>query len=280
MLASYLDLGEERDGVLHFKKSDLQKLPQNILTWGFFTVDGQKMSKTIGNVIEPIEYSRQYSKELLQLYMLSAFPIGNDGDYDRADAVKTYNAKLANNLWNLVNRVVVLALKLSENPGVLDTWLKNIQLEAEWYEAPSFGNMDEQVKAEHLNMSKNAFLSYAKFFALKMGEYDLKASLDISFQFLDTLNKFADEMQPWNLIKEDTQATREVLYTLAEWLRTVGLCLYAFFPEKMTEMFAKLWLDLYDKMLEWGRLQELLEKEEDFKITEKWEALFKRFDIA
>lgn len=47
--------------------------------------------------------------------MLSAFPIGNDGDYDRADAIKLYNAKLANNLGNLVNRVVVLALKLSEN---------------------------------------------------------------------------------------------------------------------------------------------------------------------
>jgi len=68
--------------------------------------------------------------------MLSAFPVGNDGDYDRADAIKTYNAKLANNLGNLVNRVVVLSLKLSENTGVLDTGLKNTQIEAESYEAP------------------------------------------------------------------------------------------------------------------------------------------------
>jgi methionyl-tRNA synthetase len=72
------------------------------------------MSKSLGNVIEPVSYSKEYSKELLILYMLSAFPIGNDGDYDHQDAIKTFNAKLANNLGNLVNRVVVLSLKLQE----------------------------------------------------------------------------------------------------------------------------------------------------------------------
>jgi len=77
------------------------------------------MSKSLGNVIEPIEYSEKYSRELLVLYMLSAFSIGNDGDYNRDDAIRTYNAKLANNFGNLVNRVVALSLKLSENTGVL-----------------------------------------------------------------------------------------------------------------------------------------------------------------
>jgi len=56
------------------------------------------MSKSLGNVIEPIAYSEEFNKELLRLYILSAFPIGNDGDYNRDDALKTYNAKLANNL--------------------------------------------------------------------------------------------------------------------------------------------------------------------------------------
>jgi len=98
MLASYFDAGEEIDGVIHYKDSDKKILPDTVLTGGFFTVDGQKMSKSIGNVIEPVSYSEEYSKDLLTLYMLSAFPIGNDGDYDRKDAVLTYNAKLANNL--------------------------------------------------------------------------------------------------------------------------------------------------------------------------------------
>ncbi len=100
MLASYFDLGTEPDkeGIIHYQESDRQKLPQTILTGGFFTVDGQKMSKSLGNVIEPVSYSKEYSKELLTLYILSAFPIGNDGDYDRRDAILTYNAKLANNM--------------------------------------------------------------------------------------------------------------------------------------------------------------------------------------
>jgi methionyl-tRNA synthetase len=76
MLASYFDLGKtDADGVLHYTDSDLDYLPNEILTGGYFTVDGQKMSKSIGNVIDPVEYSEKYSKELLTLYMLSAFPI-------------------------------------------------------------------------------------------------------------------------------------------------------------------------------------------------------------
>ncbi len=279
MLASYLDLWEERDGVLHYIASDSKKLPKNILCGGHFTVDGQKMSKSIGNVIDPIEYSEKYSKELLSLYILSAFPIGNDGDYDRKQAILSYNAKLANNLGNLVNRVVVLALKLSKNTGILDTGLQNIQIEADWYEAPWWGNNDEQVQKQYMSLPESAFLSYAKFFELKMKEYDLKAALDTSFQFLDLLNKFTDEREPWLTIKDDEETTRQVLYTLAEGLRVVWLCLYSFFPEKMSEMFEKLGLSGYREALESGKLSELLEKQETFKITKKGNPLFMRFDV-
>jgi len=58
--------------------------------------------------------------------------------------------------------------------------------------------------------------SYAHMIELKMKQYNLKSSLDLSFEFLDLLNKFADEKQPWVTIKDDEQSTREVLYTLAE----------------------------------------------------------------
>jgi len=251
MLASYFDLWEQgSDGVLRYTESDREKLPKNILTGWYFTVDGQKMSKSIWNVIEPVQYSKDYSQELLTLYMLSAFPIWNDGDYDRADAIKTFNAKLANNLWNLVNRVVVLSLRLSENTWVLE--------------------------------SNNSHFSWVKELAENTQElfkkYNLKWVLDTSFVFLDSLNKFADETQPWNTIKDDEQTTSENLYVLAEWLRQVGLTLYAFFPEKMTEMFEKLGLEDYSFHLEQWKLHELRDKKEIFHIKEKWEALFARVD--
>lgn len=242
MLASYFDLWEEKGGVLHYTDADTKKLPKTVLTGGFFTVDGQKMSKSLGNVIEPVSYSDQYSKELLTLYMLSAFPIGNDGNYDREEAIKIYNAKLANNLGNLVNRVVVLALKIG---GILEgtTFIENKSL--------------------------NDFYN----------KYDLKWVLDENFDQLDILNKYADDKEPWKTLKEDEEGTREVLYTLADWLRQVGLCLYPFFPEKMSEMFEKIGLEWYTKKLEAGERDDLVNKKETFNIKEKWEPLFQRIDI-
>lgn len=81
------------------------------------------------------------------------------------------------------------------------------------------------------------------------------------------------------MIKTDEAATREVLYTLAEGLRQVGLALYPFFPEKMSEMFTKLGLKNYREELEAGKLSELLSRQESFHITEKGEALFQRIEI-
>lgn len=86
--------------------------PKQLLTTGYFTVDGQKMSKTIGNVIDPVEYSEKYSRDMLLLYLFTAFPLGEDGDFSREQAILTFNAKLANNLGNLLNRAITLTLKL------------------------------------------------------------------------------------------------------------------------------------------------------------------------
>jgi methionyl-tRNA synthetase len=96
---------------------------------------------------------------------------------------------------------------------------------------------------------------------------------------LDKLNKYADETQPWITIKNDQITTTHTLYTLAEGLRQVGLHLYPFFPEKMSEMFTKLGLSEYQEILESGGMTELQEKQEAFKITEKGEALFQREEI-
>lgn len=69
------------------------------------------MSKTIGNVIDPVAYTEKYSRDALVLYLFTAFPIGEDGDFDQDQAILQFNAKLANNLGNLLNRFITLALK-------------------------------------------------------------------------------------------------------------------------------------------------------------------------
>lgn len=236
------------------------ELPKNILTTGYFTVDGQKISKSLWNVIDPVAFSREYSKDLLTLYILSSFNIGQDGDFDQKQAILTYNAKLANNLWNLVNRVVVLSLKL------------------EW-------KLEWKIAVKKINDWEDLWnwlpIIYPTEIKDSYKKYDLKGVLDLSFYTLDTLNNFTTEKEPWQMIKDESkqEETREVLYTIAEGLRQVGLALYPFFPEKMHEMFHKLGLHGYGTRLENGELELLISETPTFEITEKGEPLFQRIDI-
>jgi len=230
------------------------ELPKQILTTWFFTVDWQKISKSLWNAIDPVQFSEEYSKDLLTLYLLSSFNIGQDGDFDQKQAVLTYNAKLANNFGNLVNRVVVLTLKLGLENGL------------KW-------NIDEDIN--------NSLKEYVTDFDKNISSYNLKESLDLTFKFLDAINKYVDEKQPWTLIKDESKRDEviDIFYTISEWLRQVWLNLYSFFPEKMWELFFKIGLEWYVEELENGKLKELREKQEVFMIKEKGEALFERFDV-
>jgi len=255
MLASYFGLGKKIDGVLHYQNEDKKYLPSHLLSGGFFTVDGQKMSKTIGNVIEPVEYVEKYGKDLLTLYMLSAFPIGNDGDYDREQAILTYNAKLANNLGNLLNRLVVLSVKFGKT-------LENT--------ACVLGK-----EREDINAWQNTFL---KKYAQAMDSMDLKSALDETFSYASMLNKFADAREPWNTIKDagKDDVTAETLYVIADGLRQIGIALFPFFEEKMTQLFASIGLHEYADELKNGNMHVLQNVQESYSITEKSPILFEK----
>jgi len=171
-----------------------------------------------------------------------------------------YNAKLANNLRNLLNRVVVLALKI---------WWK-----LDWKKIVNSQVLDEENLNNYLS---SVFKEKIKNFYFN---YNLKWVLDESFYLLDKLNDFTTQKEPWKMIKDEAklEEVKEILYTVAEWLRQVGLALYPFFPEKMWEMFLKLGLDDYQKSLENWKLKDLVDKNETFFIKNKWEPLFLRLD--
>ncbi len=246
------------------------ELPKNILTTGFFTIDGQKISKSLGNAIDPVEFSEEYSKELLSLYLLSSFHIGQDGDFDREQAILTYNAKLANNLWNLVNRVVVLSLKL-DHP--LWAWIEDF-IATSWEEYAT--KMSELFPESYQVITE----TYRWFEAIEtsMQNYQLKDALDTIFSLISDLNKFADSETPWSLIKTDPKKAEIILYIIARRLVLIGVTLYPFFPQKMSEMFTKFWLHEYGDMLESGKRTELESMTPAFNITEKWSPLFQRIE--
>lgn len=272
MLASYFDLwSTDVDGIVHFSDLDFSKLPNQILTGGHFTIDWHKMSKSLGNVIDPVEYSEEYSKDLLTLYMLSAFPIGNDGDYDRDEAIKLYNAKLANNFGNLVNRVVVLSMKLENQLGEgIDDFKSLNWQDYNKYMSENFAEAGENITESYI------LLDDTKKF---LDEYDLKSALDTLFVLLDGLNKFADATEPWSLLKTDSKRAEIVLFVIARRLLMISFYLYPFFPEKISEMYDKFWLNDYAERLEKWELENLKIEPENFNITKKGEPLFARFDV-
>jgi len=230
-------------------------LPKQILTTWFFTVDWQKISKSLGNVIDPVEFTEKYNKELLVLYLLSSFTIWQDWDFDQNQAILTYNAKLANNLWNLLNRASVLTLKLEQENG-----FENVEFDK---------NILENLKNYEQNY-KNSF-----------EKYELKNVLDFTFKFLDDLNLFVTEKEPWKMMKDENllSEAKNILFTICESLRQVWINLYPFFPEKMSKLFETLWLENYSEKLENWDIEELKSQKEVFKIMKKPEILFEKFDI-
>lgn len=222
------------------------ELPKNILVTGFLTIDWQKISKSIWNVIDPVEFSGKYSRDLMLLYLITTFPIGQDGDFSEAQAVTIFNAKLANNIGNLLNRFLVLSLKI---------WGK-----INWI-------TDEAIEKEKLELIKK--------YKTSMDKYDLKTSLELIFEFGDTLNKYLDTTKPWEL-KDDSELEKltNILYTLWEWLRTIAVLLHPFFYDKMNEVFERIGQDSGQLSEIW--MDEFLEKKVGFEVKEKGEGLYGR----
>lgn len=192
-------------------------LPEHILANGFFTVDGQKISKTIGNVIDPVEFIAETSRDTLVLYLLSAFPVGGDGDFSREQAIALYNAKLANNIGNLMNRFAVLGYKAGGN-----------------------------IAAQSNNETIQTVAAKIRQGFAHLDAFDLKAALEEAFEVSDILNKYVDATKPWELLKENTQENtaklQTILGTLGEGVRLLGLLLLPFFSDRVEGFFASVGL--------------------------------------
>jgi len=221
--------------------------PTHILTTGYFTIDGQKMSKTIGNVIDPVEYIQQYSRDALLLYLFQAFPIGEDGDFDREQALLIYNAKLANSLGNLLHRFTTLVGKDGGN-------VSGVQSEID---------VAPLVEAYQREMQK----------------YDLRSALQIVFTFVDSLNLYLAEKEPWK-IKGDDEESRakraQILFSVGIGLRMVGLLLFPFFTEKMSLLLDRIGTPLDPEKTLDGYIAESISV---FHVKEVGEPLYTRFDI-
>ncbi|MFH0912144.1 MAG: methionine--tRNA ligase [Patescibacteria group bacterium] len=206
-------------------------LPKKILVHGFITSNGQKMSKSIGNVVDPKEAIDAYGVDALRYYLLREIPTTDDGDFSWKRFEDLYNHELADNLGNLLSRVIQMAEKFC-------------------------GGKVPQV-SPNLSGTAEAVTGVEKY--LESLDFQ-KAVLAIN-QLISQLNVLVDEKKPWELAKAGNQTeTDAVLYQLLEGLRITALLLAPFLPETAGKIYFALGLsdvhqiDNWPEAVKWGQL--------------------------
>ena len=206
-------------------------LPKQVLVHGWWQKDGAKISKSTGNVVDPVAVIDEWGLDAFRFYVIRELDIGPDGNWTDAGFQSRYQAELANGLGNLVNRSLSM-LKRYRN-GIVPAQSNELAAEA------------EQVIAG----TKKLF-----------GENQLQAALQSIWTLVTRANQYVDQTAPFKLAKDPAQFKRldEVLYNLTETCRVLAVLLNPFLPETSTKIYAQLGLTgSPDKLADatWGGLQ-------------------------
>jgi methionyl-tRNA synthetase len=189
-------------------------LPRQIYGHGFVTFEGHKISKSLGNVIDPVALVEQYGSDALRFYLFSGTPFEQDRDFSRSLLIKKVNAELANNLGNLLNRTLSLIVKNCA------------------------GHVPNSEPDQDLREIANTIYVTVD---QHVGKLEFQRAIEAIFALVDQTNKYIADEKPWALFKEGKQKEGEqVLFTALEILRRVAISLYPFTP-KLAE---KIWHQL------------------------------------
>lgn len=191
-------------------------VPKMIFAHGFITSEGQKMSKSLGNVVDPLEYINKYGAEALRYYLLREVPTDDDGDFAQKKFFELYNSDLANNLGNLVNRVTMMTEKYFEGK----------------VPAKSEGN-------EACEVISAVVEKYKERFELA----DIKSACEAILELMNFGNKYIDDKKPWTMAKEGSSELSSVIYDLLEILRVISLIISPILPHAASRVMSKLGLE-------------------------------------
>ncbi|MBR5805563.1 MAG: methionine--tRNA ligase, partial [Oscillospiraceae bacterium] len=230
-------------------------LPKRVFGHGWLLLEGGKMSKSVGNVVDPVVLCKRYGVDAVRYFLLREVPFGNDGVYTNESLIARINSDLANDLGNLVSRSAAMIEKYFD--GVLPVEREGADLDKELIEM-----------CEGLTAKTDKF----------MDDLSIPQALAEIFKVVQRANKYIDETQPWVLAKDEANKPRlaAVLYNLVEALRFVTTLLQAYLPNTTPRIAAQLGYtaeDLtYESLAKFGHLGEVK--------VQKGEVIFPRIDAA
>ena len=190
-------------------------LPRQVFGHGFMTMNGQRMSKSLGTVVDPVEAAQRFGADPLRLYLTKEIPFGGDGDFSWERYDERYNVDLANNLGNLVSRVTTMAARYRE--GVLRP------------AGASSGRLN--------GVAEQAIGAYRR----SMDGLALHEGAAAAFRLVDATNEFIAETAPWTLAKDASQSDRltQVLFDTAEAIRVAAVLLSPIMPASSAEILRR-----------------------------------------
>ena len=183
--------------------------PKEVFAHGFFTVDGVKMSKSLGNVISPLTLSEKFGNDALRIGLLSSFEFGHDGDFSMQNFENFYNAKLAGGVGNLFYRVTSLVHKFLDGAK------------------PSTSPVPELKKAQST-------------FDTALENKKIKEAIDTYFGVVEGANQLLNETEVWKLAKTDLDAAKDIFAQLIQYLETLSRMSEILLPEAFPAMRAML----------------------------------------